>query len=196
MADASGIILYGVSLDIFWRYIVYKVIIRTIFYHWLILCAGISIGFIANAEWLGYKSVLIERSIDNIFFPIEFTTEVEKRVQEIGASKIYTELGYPNEFEVLGEVVYYNDEFYWCKYKYRDSNNELIFGESTTRVRWKTWEYNYGSPDDVVDSTEKANKLMQNLEIWHSKIRDAIKQADEKEKLWIEKEKKTQKLST
>ena len=45
----------------------YKVIIRTIFYHWLILCAGISIGFIANAEWLGYKSVLIERSMITFF---------------------------------------------------------------------------------------------------------------------------------
>lgn len=166
----------------------YKIIIRTIFYQWLVLCIGISIGFIGNAEWLGYKSVLIERSIDNIFFPIEFTSEVEKKVQQIGASKIFTELGYPDEFEILGEVVYYNDEFYWCKYKYRDINKKLIFGESTTRVRWKTWEYNYGSEKEVIDTPEKIKESITRLELWHSKIRSAIKQADEKEKHLIEKE--------
>lgn len=174
----------------------YKVIIRTIFYHWLILCAGISIGFVANAEWIGYKSVLIERSIDNIFFPIEFTTEVEKKVQAIGASKIYTELGYPNEFEVLGEVVYYNDEFYWCKYKYRDADDKLIFGESTTRVKWKTWEYNYGSANEVIDTPQKAKESMDRLELWHSKIREAIKQADAKEQELLEQEASKNKTTT
>lgn len=166
----------------------YKIIFRSIFYQWFLLFIGISIGFIANAEWLGYKSVLIERSISNIFFPIEFTPEVEANVKNIGADKIYAELDYPNEFEILGDVVYYNDEFYWCKYKFRDDKGKLQFGEATTRVRWKTWEYNYGSPDDVVDSTEKANALMQNLETWHSKIREAIKQADEKEKELLRQE--------
>jgi hypothetical protein len=174
----------------------YKIIFRSIFYQWLILFIGISIGFILNAEWLGYKSVLIERSIGNIFFPIEFTDDMENKVKEIGASKIYASLNYPNEFEILGDVVYYNDEFYWCKYKFRDDKGKLQFGEETTRVRWKTWEYNYGSPDDVVDSTEKANQLIQDLEIWHSKIRDSIKKAEENEKFWIDKEKTKNKVST
>ena len=167
----------------------YKVIIRTIFYHWLILCAGISIGFMGNAEWVGYKSVLIKRSIDNIFFPIEFTSEIEKKVQNIGSKKIYIELGYPNEFEILGEVVYYNDEFYWCKYKYRDIHNKLIFGESTTRVRWKTWEYNYSSNNEVIDTPEKARNSIKKLQLWHSKIIKAIQQADSKEKELLEQEK-------
>lgn len=166
----------------------YKIIFRSIFYHWLILLIGISIGFITNAEWIGYKSVLIERSISNIFYPIEFTKEIEDRVKGIGASKIFTELGYPNDFEVLGDVVYYNDEFYWCKYKYRDKNNRLKFGESTTRVRWKTWEYNYGSEKEVVDTEDKLKESVKKLNEWHSKIREAIKQADEKEKELLRQE--------
>lgn len=168
--------------------LMYKIIFRSIFYQWLLLFIGISIGFIANAEWLGYKSVLIERSISNIFFPTEFTPEVEKKVKEIGSAKICTKLGFPTDFEVLGEVVYYNDEFYWCRYKFRDSKNRLKFGESTTRVRWKTWEYNYGSEKDVIDTEEKALNAMKKLEDWHSKIRQAIKEADQKEKELIEKE--------
>jgi hypothetical protein len=149
---------------------------------------GISIGFITNAEWIGYKSVLIERSISNIFYPLEFTKEIEDRVKDIGASKIFTELGYPNDFEVLGDVVYYNDEFYWCKYKYRDKNNRLKFGESTTRVRWKTWEYNYGSEKEVVDTEDKLKESVKKLNEWHSKIREAIKQADQKEKELLRQE--------
>jgi hypothetical protein len=166
----------------------YKIIFRSIFYHWLILLIGISIGFITNAEWLGYKSVIIEKSISNIFFPIEFTQEIENRIKDIGASKIFTELGHPNDFEILGGVVYYNDEFYWCKYKFRDQNNELKFGEATTRVRWKTWEYNYGSDSEVIDTEEKVQEAMRKLNNWHSKIREAIKQADEKEKELLRQE--------
>lgn len=174
----------------------YKIIFRSIFYQWFILFIGISIGFITNAEWLGYKSILIERSISNIFFPIEFTQEVEDNVKKLGADKIYAELDYPNEFEILGDVVYYNDEFYWCKYKLRNKEGKLQFGEATTRIRWKTWEYYYTSPNDVIDNADKSDENMQRLELWHSKIRKTIKEADEKEKLWKEKEKNKTKLST
>jgi hypothetical protein len=166
----------------------YKIIFRSIFYPWLILLIGISIGFITNAEWLGYKSVIIEQSISNIFFPIEFTQEIEEKVKGIGASKIFTQLGYPNNFEILGDMVYYNDEFYWCKYKYRDKNNRLKFGESTTRVKWKTWEYNYGSKSEVIDTEQKAQDAMNKLNNWHSKIREAIKKADQREQELLKQE--------
>lgn len=168
----------------------YKIIIRTLFYHWLLLCTGISIGFIVNAEWLGYKSAIIERSISNIFFPIEFSEEIEKQVKSAGSAKIFAELDYPSEFEVLGEVVYYNEEFYWCKYKFRDDSGVLNFGESTTRVRWKTWEYNYGSEKEIIDTEDKAAESIKRFEAWQSKIRNAIKQAEEKEHTLKEQEKK------
>lgn len=166
----------------------YKIIFRSIFYPFFLIFIGISVGFIVNAEWLGYKSVLVNRSIDNIFFPIEFTPAVEANVKKIGASKICAELGFPKDFEILGDVVYYNDEFYWCKYKYRDKNNVLRFGESTTRVRWKTWEYNYGSSNEVIDTEEKARESIEKLKNWHSKIREAIKKADKKEQDLIKEE--------
>lgn len=166
----------------------YKTIIRSIFYQWLVLFIGISIGFITNAEWLGYKGVLIERSINNIFFPKVFTPELEKLIKQKGSAKIYEEIGSPKEFEILGDVVYYNDEFYWCKYKYRDSNNKLKFGESTTRVRWKTWEYDYGSDKDLIETEAQALESIKKLDAWHLKIREAIQQADKKEKELLQQE--------
>jgi hypothetical protein len=174
----------------------YKIIVRTLFYHWLLLCFGISIGFVVNAEWLGYKSVIIERSINNIFFPIEFSEDVENKVKQIGSSKIFTKLGSPSDFEILGEVVYYNDEFYWCKYKFRDSSGQLNFGEATTRVRWKTWEYNYSSEKELIDDEDKAAESIKRFEAWQSKIRDAIKQAEEKEKALREAEKVNNAVTT
>jgi hypothetical protein len=158
-----------------------KIIIRTLLYHWLFLIVGLSVGFIINAEWLGYKSLLIERSINNIFFQESLTPDLEKKIKEKALIKIYTSLGYPAEFEILGEVIYYNDEFYWCKYKFRDKNDKLVFGERTTRVRWKTWEYYYGSDKEKLDTNEKNSSASKKLEEWHLKIRDSIREADRKE---------------
>ena len=161
----------------------YKIIARSIFYHWLLLIIGLSVGFTLNAEWLGYKSVLIERSINHIFFPIDFTPEMESKIKNMGAKKVYESLGCPNDFEILGDVVYYNDEFYWCRYKYRDKQNNLQFGETTNRVRWKTWEYYYGSQKEVIDDQEKALLAKQKLEEWYSKIMEAIQKANQKEQI-------------
>lgn len=166
----------------------YKIIIRSLFYNWLLLFVGLSMGFVLNAEWLGYKSVLIERSINNIFFPIECTPEMESKIKAIGAERIYISLGRPDSFEILGDVVYYNDEFYWCRYKYRDNKGNLEFGESTTRVRWKTWEYYYGSETEIIKNEEKNLSASKKLEEWHSKIREAIKQADKREEELLRQE--------
>lgn len=168
----------------------FKVIFRTIFYQFLLLFVGISIGFIANAEYIGYKSCVIEKSINNIFFPIEFTKEVEDKVKKIGASKVFIENNSPDEFEILGEVVYFNDEFYWCKFKYRDKKGNLKFDSDIVRVNWKTWEYNYNNPTviDPIDTEEEALKEKQRLYEWHKKIKEAIEESEKKEKELLEKE--------
>jgi SpoVK/Ycf46/Vps4 family AAA+-type ATPase len=54
-----------------------KVIIRSILYPWFILFAGICLGFICNSEYVGEKTVVIERSINNIFFPVEYNEDIE-----------------------------------------------------------------------------------------------------------------------
>ena len=120
----------------------YKVIIRTIFYHWLVLCIGISIGFIGNAEWVGYKSVLVTKSIDNIFFPIKITPEIQQLIKNVGQNKIKRSIGNPEHFKVLEDFLYDN-EVYWLRYEYKDKDGRYYQEVNKTRIYWKPWEYYY-----------------------------------------------------
>lgn len=120
----------------------YKIIFRSIFYHWLILFIGISIGFIGNAEWIGYKSVLVSKSIDNIFFPIQITPEIQQLIKNVGQNKIKRSIGNPDHFKVLEDFLYDN-EVYWIRYEYKDKNGKYYQGVNKTRIYWKPWEYYY-----------------------------------------------------
>ena len=127
----------------------HKIIIRSIFYHWLFLFIGISIGVISNSEWVGYKYILIERSIRNIFFPIEYNQEVENYIKEAGKMRLWSQLGCPQDFEVIDDLVK-GEEFYWALCKYTDKNGKQIKAIESIRVRWKTWEYYYKIDEPVV----------------------------------------------
>lgn len=131
----------------------YRVILRTIFYQWLILCVGISIGFIGNSEWIGYKSLLVSKSIDNIFFPIEITPEFQKAIKEIGAKKIRLMVGNPSSFTILEDYLYDN-EIYYADYEYIDTKGNKIRETRRTRIYWKNWEYYYQLDDSLRASKE------------------------------------------
>lgn len=164
---------------------------RTLFYQFFLVFVGISVGFIVNSEWVGYKSALVSKSVANIFFPLEFTPQMEANLRALGAQRVWAENGSPADFQVLGDVVYANDEFYWCRFAYRDSNGELKFDEDTVRMRWKTWEYGFHNPTvlDPIDTKEEVDAEVARLEAWQKKIREAIRKADEKQKELLEQEK-------
>lgn len=120
-----------------------KVIIRSILYPWFILFTGICFGFICNSEYVGEKAVVIERSINNIFFPVEYDENIEQYVKWMGSNRIHSELSYPHDFQVLEEVVK-GEEYYWAIVKYTDvKTGKEIKTVVSTKVRWKPWEYNY-----------------------------------------------------
>lgn len=120
----------------------YKVIFRTLFYQWFILCIGISIGFIGNAEWIGYKSLLLGKSINHIFFPIDITPEVQQTIRNIGQQKLRILAGNPPDFLILDDFLYDN-EVYWAEYQFTDKSGKLTTQINKVRVKWKTWEYYY-----------------------------------------------------
>lgn len=122
----------------------HKIIIRSIFYHWLFLFIGISIGFIANSEWVGYKYAIVQRSVKNIFFPVEYNEEIESFVKEVGQMRTWVGLNCPRDFKIIEENVI-GQEFYWCKYSVRE-----IIGTAQHRIKWKTWEYYYKIDEPVV----------------------------------------------
>lgn len=131
-------------------------ICRTIFYQILLLFVGLSVGFIINAEYVGAKSMMLHRSINNIFFPVEFDEHMERWVKGWGSYRVYMQKNCPDGFEVIDEYVYANEEYYWCRFKYKDKG-KVKFDEDVTRVRWKTWEYYY-EPDSVLDTDEKVKE--------------------------------------
>ena len=135
----------------------HKIVIRSIFYHWLILFIGISIGFISNSEWVGEKSVLIERSIRNIFFPIEYNENIEALIKESGKVRLWSSLGCPEYFEIIDDFVK-AEEYYWAVYKTKDKKGRIIKDIGSVRIKWKTWEYYY-KLDEIMLPDGKVKKL-------------------------------------
>ena len=146
---------------------------RTLFYQFFLLFIGISIGFICNAEWMGWKSSLVERSVQNIFFPIEFDENVCTNVKGLGAFRIWAELGRPKNFKIIEEGLA-AEEFYIAKISYTNEYGKTVTDIKSTRVRWKPWEYYWTDPTpwteeeawDYIDNgtlnskeTDKALKL-------------------------------------
>jgi hypothetical protein len=167
-----------------------KAVLRTIFYQFFLLFVGLAVGFIGNAEWVGFKSCLVEKSIKNIFFPIKFTPKMEAGMKMMLAQRMMTKEGFPAEFEVLSSVVVANDEFCWIAYKYRDQDGKLVFKDDVERMRWKTWEYNFDEESALnpVDTQEEWLALDKRMSDWQEKIKDAINLAEERKAEILEQE--------
>lgn len=125
---------------------------RTLFYQMFLLFIGISIGFICNAEWVGWKSCLVERSVKNIFFPIEFNDNTCQAVKNWGQLKLWGLYKQPANFKILEDGLL-GEEFYVAKISYTDENGRTVEKIDSVRVRWKTWEYYYTDPEpwDIED---------------------------------------------
>ncbi len=139
----------------------FKTVFRTLFYQFLILFAGISIGFISNPEWLGWKSGIIAQSFQNIFFPVKFDSDVCANLKSWGRFKLYVKNNQPKEFEVIEEALL-GEEIYVLKYSYVDENNKKQTNIDSIRLRWKPWEYYYElSPiqtdEDIIEYIEKGS---------------------------------------
>ena len=133
---------------------------RTLFYQFLLLFVGISIGFIINAEWVGWKYPIIQTSIQNTFFSIDFEDEgVLEWLYNQGQFKIFAFNGYPKDFKVIEEAMA-AEEWYWCKYSYTDKDGNTKINIDHTRIRWKPWEYYYDDGAREVWSDEEMRKYI------------------------------------
>lgn len=113
---------------------------------------GIAIGFISNSEYVGEKAVIIERSINNIFFPIKYDEKIEAWIKETGRMRLWANLNCPEHFEIVDEVVK-GEEYYWAIYKIKDKNGKEIKDIGSIKVKWKTWEYHY-KLDEIIEGSE------------------------------------------
>ena len=120
-----------------------KCILRTLFYQFLLLFIGASIGFITNAEWVGWKFPVVEKSISNVFFPIDFEDEgVLQWLYGHGRLKIFGVMSKYQDIEIIEEAMA-AEEWYWVKFSYTDQNGNRKTKIDHVRIRWKPWEYYY-----------------------------------------------------
>ena len=135
-------------------------VFRTLFYQFFILFIGISIGFIVNAEYVGWKYPIIQTSIRNTFFPIDFEDEgVLQWLYNQGQYKIFAFNGYPEDFKIIEEAMC-AEEWYWCKYSYTDKNGDTKIRIDHTRIRWKPWEYYYEDEARIPWDIEQVKKYI------------------------------------
>lgn len=139
-----------------------KIFLRTIFYQFFLLFVGGALGFIFNAEYVGWKSVIVERSIQNIFYPVPYDDRIRQIILGFGVARLEQHVmraddSLPPGFEILEDDVIW-EEFYIARYRYFDDNNKPVEKFFKTRVRWKPWEYYYeyhppeGTPmEELVD---------------------------------------------
>ena len=119
-------------------------VLRTLFYQFFFIFVAFAVGFLLNAEYVGWKSNMVAQSYENIFNPIDFEDPgVLEQLYGIGRYKIFAFNGYPNNFKVIEEAML-AEEWYWVKYSYTIGKQEkLNINIDKVRIRWKPWEYYY-----------------------------------------------------
>lgn len=119
----------------------FKLVCRTLLYQFVLLFIGASVGFILNAEYVGWKYPVISNSWSNIFYPVKFDDPgVREALYANGQWKIWAYNGYPKGFKVIEQALS-AEEWYWCKYSYTDQYGNETINIDHTRIRWKPWEY-------------------------------------------------------
>lgn len=151
-------------------------VLRILFYQFFLLFIGLSIGFIINAEYIGYKSLVVSRSVDNIFFPKEYDEELIKSLKSWGSYKLWILYDHPQEFTIIEEAIL-AEEWYWAKFSYKDSKNKIVEVIDSTRLRWKSWEYYY---DNDTPTQEELNEYIKNGDLNSQESDRALKLRREK----------------
>lgn len=134
---------------------------RTLFYQFFLLFVGLSVGFLLNYEYIGWKYPIVHSSIYNTFFPIDFEDEgVLEWLYNQGQYKIFAFNNYPKDFKIIEQAMC-AEEWYWCKYSYTDKNGNTQIAIDHIRIRWKPWEYYY--EDEAFDpwSEEEMRKYIE-----------------------------------
>lgn len=132
--------------------LIFKTIIRTLFYQALLLWAGFSIGFMLNPEYWGNRAPLVQRSIKNIFYPLEYDQDVENFLLDIGRCRIF--FGLPegaSELRIIQDSMV-SDEKYVATYEYKLKEERILVEEYTTKINWKPWEYDFPSPNKNMEN--------------------------------------------
>lgn len=158
----------------------FKTVCRTLFYQYLLLIVGFSLGFYLNAEWVGFKSPILCRSFNNIFFPVRFNDDVLSKIKDWGAFKLWALRNYPNNFKIIEDAVS-AEEWYVAKFSYTDHKGMERTEIDSIRIRWKPWEYYYEdnrpTDDELKDYIENGDLNSNETDRARSLIREKMEKS-------------------
>jgi hypothetical protein len=142
-----------------------KTVARTLTYQSLALFTFLSVIFIMQPRYWGNRAPVIERSVNHIFYPVEYSESVEEYLLDIGRKRLFYEFvtdngSLPELFEIIKDSEYIEgEEWYHCEYQYVDKNGVLDIHKYRTRIKWKPWELYFPSPKDEEKIQEKVDNL-------------------------------------
>lgn len=152
-------------------------VFRTLFYQFFLLFVGLTIGFLCNTDYIGWKTNLISQSFNNIFFPVKFDADVCNNLKNWGRFKLYVRNNTPKNFDVIDEAML-GEEIYVLKYSYTDNKGKKQIDIDSIRLRWKPWEYYYElepawTDEQAIEYLEKgtlnSRESQRALELLHEK---------------------------
>ena len=161
----------------------FRTVCRTLFYQYLLLAVGFSVGFYFNAEWLGYKSPILNRSFNNIFFPVRFNDDTLAKIKNWGAFKLWSLRNYPDNFEIIEDAVL-AEEWYCAKFSYTDNMGVKRNDVESIRIRWKPWEYYY---ENNIATLQELQDYINNGSLNSNETDKALKLMKEKTNLKVDK---------
>lgn len=129
--------------------IIAKTVVRTLIYQILALFVGISIGFLINPNYWGNRAPLVEQSIKNIFYPLEYNQDTHNFLIDVGRSRIFFSLPEGSSDLRIIEDAMISDEQYMADYEYVLNGKTNIVKGYITKINWKSWEYDYPTPDEL-----------------------------------------------
>ena len=149
---------------------------RTLFYQVFVFLCLCVFSFTAAPGWWGVKAMVAEMSIRNIFFPVSFE-EACPKLKQYAEWRMEAIHDYPADFKVI-EHGFLAEEFYWCKYQYKDKKGNKIVEIDHFRVRWKPWEYyyEYHKLEDAVEDYDDLMESFDNISTEESRKAWAIRQ--------------------
>lgn len=121
-----------------------KTVCRTLFYQYLLLFVGCALGFIFNAEYVGWKSLLVQQSAEHIFFPTRYDEKIEQALIQIGRMRLNVLCNqHPfddSNIEIVRDFIW-GEEVYHALYRHTAGDQPAELFEFKTRIYWKPWEY-------------------------------------------------------
>jgi len=134
-----------------------KIFLHTVVWRLLVISSALTLGFVINAEFVGWKSTATERFVKEKLFSIDYDAQIEELCKTLGRKQLIAELGNPSpdRLKIIKEEVA-NQESYSALFQFILPDGKQVLAVFQAKVRWKPADYDYS--EDVKMSPGKPSQ--------------------------------------